>query len=219
VLQAGGGSFFDTVAYHSYTYWLPKHADWDAQNPGWGHRGGPLLGKLQFLREVMARYGVDKPVQMNEGGLLCYHSDPICGPSGFYEAQANYLVRLYARSSASNLAGTLWYTLNGPGWQEGGMLDAAQQPRPAYSALAFLARTLGGASYISGGVEGGVEHHSFRRGDRSYTIYWTNDGSSATLPLPAGATAIYTPVGVASPPAASLSVGFEPVIVESAAGQ
>jgi hypothetical protein len=219
VLQAGGGAFFDVVAYHSYTYWLPKQADWDAQHPNWGHRGGPLLGKLQFLREVMARYGVEKPVQMNEGGLLCYHSDPICGPSGFYEAQANYLVRLYARSSASGLTGSLWYTLNGPGWQEGGMLDDAQQPRPAYNALAFLSRLLGGASYVSGGVEGTVEHHGFRRGDRSYTIYWTNDGSSATIPLPAGAQTVYTMLGAASPPSQSLPVGFEPVVVEGSAGQ
>jgi hypothetical protein len=219
ILQAGGGDFFDTVAYHAYAYWQPKQIDWDTLHPNWTHRGGLLIGKLQFLRDVMTRYGIAKPVLMDEGGLLCYHSDPSCGPGGFYNDQANYLVRLYARSSASHLVGALWYTLNGPGWQEGGLLDAAQQPRPAYRTLVFLTRTLSGAAYVTGGIEGNVEHHNFRRGDRSYTIYWTNDASSATIAPPAGSQTVYTLFGDSSPIGQNLTIGFTPIIVEGAVGQ
>ncbi len=219
VLQAGGGNFFDVVAYHAYAYWQPKRVDWDAIPPNWQHRGGLLIGKLQFLREMMTRYGIEKPVLMDEGGLLCYHSDPSCGPGGFYEDQANYLVRLYARSSANHLAGAIWYTLNGPGWQEGSLLDAAQQPRPAFHTLVFLSRLLSGAAYVSGGVEGGVEHHTFRRGNSDYTIYWTNDASSVSISPPAGTRTIYTLSGDSSPAGQSLPVGFAPVIVEGTAGQ
>ncbi|MBX0330775.1 hypothetical protein K2Z83_24260 [Oscillochloris sp. ZM17-4] len=216
VLQAGGGDYLDVVAYHAYTYWDTKGMDWDLQSPGWARRGGITLGKLQLLREVMRRYAVDKPVLMNEGGLLCYRSDPSCGPGGFYADQANYMARLYARAAAGGLEGAVWFTLNGPGWQEGGLLDAAQQPRPAFQTLAFLSRLLGGATYVSGEVAGGVERHSFRKGDRSYTICWTNDGSDVEIPLPAGARTVYTLDGASAPAGARLRVGSEPQIVEMA---
>ncbi len=219
VLQAGGGDYFDILAYHSYPYWILQPLDWDMEHPKWKHRGGATFGKLQLLRETMARYGVQKPVLMNEGGLLCYHSNPSCAPGGYFAAQANYMVRLYARSSAAGLVGAMWYTLNGPGWQQGGLLDAAQQPRPAFYTLKLLSSLLGGAAYVSGGVEAGVERHVFRKGDRSYTLYWTNDESSASLPTPPGAQTVYALSGEASPPGASLSVGFVPVIVEAADGQ
>ncbi|NNJ11432.1 hypothetical protein EKD04_013930 [Chloroflexales bacterium ZM16-3] len=217
VLAADGGHYFDVVAYHSYPYWQTQRIDWDSQYPKWAHRGGVMLGKLQFLREVMQRYGISKPVMMNEGGLLCYRNHPSCGPGGFYTDQANYLVRLYARTAANGLTGSIWYTLNGPGWQEGALLDASQQPRPAFQAYKFMSSTLKGASYVSGGVDGVVEQHSFRKGDRSYTIYWTNDNSSATLPLPSGAQVIYTFLGDAASPDSlgTVTFSFDPVVVES----
>jgi hypothetical protein len=177
-----------------------------------------LLGKLAFVRELLARYGLQKPVLMNEGGLLCYRSDPSCGPGGFYTDQANYLARLYTRAWARGLGGAVWYTLNGPGWQEGGLLDGAQQPRPAYQALRFLSGLLAGASYDGDLSAGAVEGYAFRKGDARYQIYWTNDGGGATIALPAGARAAYTPLGEPAPLdlARALAVGFVPVIVEAA---
>ncbi|HMQ33544.1 MAG TPA: hypothetical protein PKD53_22625 [Chloroflexaceae bacterium] len=215
LLKAGGGASFDMVGYHSYVYWVPGTIDWDLSNVRWAHRGGALLGKLHFLKEVMARYGVSKPVIMNEGGLLCYRSDPSCGPQGFYEAQANHAVRMYARAQTAGLAGALWYTLNGPGWQEGGLLDSAQQPRPAYQTLSFMAPLFGDAKPAGSSADGALERHAFRTGDAVYEVLWTNDGSTREVPAPPGARALYSHLGERSDPGPTIAVGFQPVIVEA----
>lgn len=217
VLSNGGGGAFDILAYHSYTYWGPATLDWDLLFPKWSHRGGVLMGKASFLREVMQRYGVNKPLLMNEGGLLCYRNDPKCAPMGFELAKANYAVRFFARAHEIRLYGALWYTLNGPGWQDGGLLDANQQPRPAYQTLAFLRRMLGDATHIGATREGELEVHRFRRGNLLYEIAWTNDGSVRELPLPDGTRTLYTMLGVAQTPGTALRVGFEPIIVEARA--
>ncbi len=217
LLANGGGAAFDILAYHSYTYWGPVTRDWDLIFPKWAHRGGVLLGKAAYLRDMMRRYGVDKPLLMNEGGLLCYRNDPNCAPQGFEQAKANYAARLFARTHEARLYGALWYTLNGPGWQDGGLLDANQQPRPAYTTLAFLQRLLGNATHAGVTRDGALEIHRFRKGNLSYEIAWTNDGSTRELPLPAGARARYTLSGASQPPGERLMIGFEPVIVEARA--
>jgi hypothetical protein len=217
VLKNGGSAGFDILAFHSYPYWGPVKEDWDLGHPKWKHRGGSLAGKIDLLRQAMNAYGVSKPLLLNEGSLICYNYDPSCGPQGYYRDQANYAVRLYARTYAQNLYGMLWYTLNGPGWQEGGLLDANQQPRPSYTALSFLNRTLGGASYGGRTGEGPLEAYTFTKPGVSYQLLWTNDGSSQELPLPVGARALYTMLGEPLPLGAALTVGFEPLVLEVAA--
>lgn len=214
VLRAGGGDYFDLLAYHSYVYWTPERRDWDLVTPTWAHRGGALLGKRDFLAATLARYGYQKPLIMNEGGLLCWRADPRCGPLGFYEDQANYAVRFFTRVAASDLIGALWYTLNGPGWQDGGMLDAQQQPRPAFVAARFLSEQLRGAQYLGPRGEGVIEGHAFAARGRSVYVYWTNDGSTASVPTPPDATAAYSVLGAPLPLASdTLTVGFAPLIV------
>jgi hypothetical protein len=215
VLAAGGGPFFDILAYHAYIYWGPVTEDWDQNYPTWRHRGGVMLGKLAFLQETLAQYGLRKPVIMNEGGMLCYRSDPSCGPRGFYEAQANHAVRMYARAWGADLEGAVWYTFDGPGWQDGGMLDAGQQPRPAYRATLFLSRLLSGASYVEPLRDAGLEGYRFQRGDTRVLVAWTNDGSTRELPLPTGSSTVYSHLGDVRPLGTTLSVGFEPVILET----
>ncbi len=216
VLKAGGGAAFDVVAYHSYVYWDPITKDWDLNVAGWARRGGVMLGKLAFLKEVMARNGVQKPVLMNEGGLLCYRSDPSCGPKGFYQAQGNHAARMYVRAQSAGLTGAVWYTLNGPGWQDGGMLDAAQEPRPAFRVLRFLSPLLGDAQAVGASVDGALERHQLRKANARYEVLWTNDGSTREVPAPAGARALYTHLGEPRPLGATIVVGFEPLIVEAA---
>ncbi len=214
VLANGGGAAFDILAYHSYTYWGPVTRDWDLIFPKWQHRGGILLGKAAFLRETMQRYGVDKPLLMNEGAFLCYRNDPNCAPQGFEGAKANYAARLFARAHQLGLYGALWYTLEGPGWQQSGLLDANQQPRPAYTTLAFLQRILSGATHTGVTRDGALEIHRFRKGNLLYEIAWTNDGSTREVPVPEGARARYNLAGENQPPGEKLAIGFEPVIVE-----
>lgn len=217
VLKSGGGDAFDILAYHSYVYWDQEGRDWDVFHKVWAHRGGNLAGKAAFLRETMARYGVAKPLLMNEGALLCYKSDPICGPQGFYQAQPVYAAKTLVRAHELGLYGVIWYTLNGPGWQDAGLLDATQQPRPVFQTVRFLAATLEGATYEGATRDGALETHRFRKGDARYEILWVNEGQPREVPLPAGARQQLSLAGEPLPLGPQLVVGLEPVIVEAAA--
>ncbi len=219
ILQNGGGAAFDILAYHAYVHWSPTDTDWDDQQSAWSHRGGTLLGKLDYLRSILKQYNVNKPIFMNEGGLLCYPTSVPCATRdpNFYNDQANYAVRLYSRAWASGLMGAVWYTLNGPGWRDGGMLDGSQEPRPSYQALTFMTSKLNGAQYVGALSQGGVEGYAFRRGNSTYNIYWTNNETSISVPLPTGTRTIYTYLGqTIAASSGTITVGFEPVIVEIA---
>lgn len=222
ILRNGGGAYFDIMAYHAYPYWAPGavNVDWDLNQIHWDHRGGVLLGKLDFIRDKFAQYRVNKPIFMNEGGLMCYSDDnnnADCSSDNFRSAQANYAVRLFTRTWANGLLGSTWYTLNGPGWRQGGLLDGSQNPRPAYNALGFMAGLLKGAYYehqLSGGdLEGYLFRNETTR--REYRVYWKNDGNSVSVNLPQGAK-VYDKVGNdITPPGGTVQVGFEPIFIES----
>jgi hypothetical protein len=59
ILRNGGANAFDIVSYHAYSYWNAAQTDNDLEQSSWRHRGGALLGKLDFIRSVLARFGVD----------------------------------------------------------------------------------------------------------------------------------------------------------------
>ena len=213
-LRAGGGNYFDILAYHSYFYWGPVTYDLDLTYDKWRHRGGSLIGKADFLRSVMRQYNVDKPLIMNEGGILCFRSSPDCGPQGYFNDQAIALVKMFARSHQIDLIGTIWYPLNGPGWQESGLLDARQNPRPAYQSLLAVTALLRDATYTGPVAQGIAEGYSFRRGTTLFQIYWTNSAERATITLPPTTRAVYRYDGQRLPLSETISVGREPVIIE-----
>jgi hypothetical protein len=217
-LKNGGGAAVDVIAYHAYSYWNTDGKDWNAETPGWDHRGGVFLGKLDLIRTTMHKYGVRKPILMNEGGLLCWRSWDTCKVPAFYNDQANQVVRLFTRSWAQGLWGSVWYTLDGPGWQESGLLDVNQAPRPAYTTFKLLASLLQGASYECQLGSNLLEGYAFRKGATAYLIYWTNDSRrQVTVTLPATTRAIFDKAGATRPISGpTLNVGFEPVIIEAA---
>ncbi len=215
VLRAGGAPAFDLVAYHAYTYWSAAQRDWDQSVAAWAPRGGLVVGKADFLRSVMARYGVVKPLLMDEGGLLCYPSAQGCPADQLQAAQANYVVRLYSRAWATGLQGAVWFTLNHPGWRDGSLLDAQQAPRPAFATLRRLSALLDRATYLGPLTGGGVEGYLFRTPSRLVRVYWTNDGSTVSLPTPPNTEQAELATGQSVAVGASLSVGFVPVIVVS----
>jgi hypothetical protein len=213
VLAAGGGDYFDIMAYHGYPDWSNVRVDTDLINGNWAHRGGLLLGKAQFIRETLAAYGYTKPLIMNEGGLLCFRSDPICAPNGLYTDQAGYAVRLYTRSMAAGIVMANWYTLNGPGWQDGGLIDAEGQPRPAYRAIQFLANRMRTAQFLRVSSTEVLESYVFRVGRQMYTVYWSNDERQEVITLPRRAV-VYGPEGNRiTVSGTTVTVGFDPVIV------
>jgi hypothetical protein len=229
ILQQGGADFFDVIAYHGYAFWELEDKDWDLQHPSWVHRGGAILGKATFLREVMQQYNVSKPLLPNEIGLLCWEGDPVCVQEGYLQDQQNYLVRAYVRVWANDILGTAWYTFNHSGWHDAGLLNPDTTPRPAAYTLEFLSKTLEGATFQeqlsldSTAQEGYI----FRKGTTEYHIYWSNDTLTFTVPIPDNTITVYTfGTDVDRPEAgyakvdiagqSNLQVGFAPVMLEIA---
>lgn len=189
ILLAGGGEFFDIVSYHGYPPFIGDLTA-DLNYPTWAHRGGVTLGKADYIRDVLSEFRYDKPLFHTETSLICPEWNPAdCDPPKpvFYEDQAEYVVRLYVRNWAHNIASTIWYTFEGPGWRFGGMVGSVDAPRPAYHAFTYLAETLTDGVYI-GRVDGipGAEGYRFSRGSDEVWVIWPEDETERTIQLPTG---------------------------------
>ncbi len=216
IVRSGADAAFDFVNYHAYSYWSPARQDWDLASASWKDRGGTVLGKLDFLQSVLQRYGVVKPIIMNEGSLLCYPGAQTCPSDSLTADQANYAIRLYTRAWAHGLAGAVWYTLNGPGWRLGGLLDANQAPRPAYQATVLMNTLLRGATFMGPLEVQGGEGYLFRKGSTTYSVLWTNSDSVVNVLAPVGIRAQFDAIGQRTPAsAANVQIGFAPVIIEA----
>ena len=194
ILRSGAAPFFDIVPYH----WYPSYGwqfvrDFDLFFNPWVNWGGGTVGKAGYLRQLMQAYSVTKPVFLNETSFICgydpHYPDnvPWCkSPTeDFFNLQASYLVHSTTRAYNANIKGYIWYTINGPGWRWGGLLDAIQSPRPVYEAYSEMIRQfhnstpLGPVSYATG-----VEAYALDRGLERLDILWSNDDQTITVTIP-----------------------------------
>jgi hypothetical protein len=217
ILVNGGGNYFDIVNYHGYAFYSASAAEtalyYDENHPGWAARGGVVLGKLDFIREVMAQYGVNKPVMLTEASLIC--DDCIPPPGNFLEAQADYVVWVFLRAWAADVFGVTWYTFEGPGWRNGGLLDANQQPRKAYLALEFMTGLLADTAYAGEVTQfAGVKGYKFVGGGKNIWALWSADGPAHSIQLPADVSKVYDKVGTDVTPSGSTLSVAGPVYVE-----
>ncbi len=220
ILRGGGAPYFDVANYHGYVYFVPGAIP-DINNPSWGKRGGVSVGKADFLRSVMASYGVSKPVINTESSLLC--TDKTHCPEGgtpsvaFLEQQADYVVSVFVRTWAAGLMANIWFEIEGPGWREVGLLDRYQQPRPAYYVYQFLARELAGGRFVGTLAQfPSVMAYEFSLSGKRVWVLWSADASSHTITLPAGVTKIYDKLGnPLTPSGGTLSIK-SPVYLELA---
>lgn len=183
VLRAGAGNSFDIVAYHAYSSYADRTVDSDLTHHHWAAWGGATLGKARFLREVMARYGVDKPLSLNETGLL-FRAEEL--DAEYFQAQADHIVRVLARSMAADLHSFCWYTLNGPGWYNAGLLDQEQNPRPAYLAYQQFTRQVRMTQSAQQVADYGqaVEAYRFRRTGLLVDVLWSRAATEQTIAFP-----------------------------------
>lgn len=219
MLRAGAGNSFDMVSFHGYPPYTSDGRVQDEDFPNWAARGGVVMGKVAYLREVMARYGVQKPLIHTEGAIICpewniAHCNP---PNGaFHQAQAEYVPRLYLRNWANDIAGTIWYTFNGNGWRYSGMVGASTaSPKPAYRAFAFLTQKLAGADYldeVKTYADVTIYRFQLKNGNVLWAV-WSNNGSTQTISLPGGWVSGYDLYGTPFDAAGSLDV-TAPVYLE-----
>jgi hypothetical protein len=205
--------------------------DKDAQTFGgvWLSRGGATLGKITFLREVMQRYGINKPLFLNETGLRC--DDRYTSISGscaaassvFEQAKANHLIRSSMRAIAAGVESYIWYTLQGPGWSQTALLDATQQPRPAFTAMKVAIERLNEVRIPPQSFTGygsGIEAYRFSGNGFVLDVIWSVDHTTRQISLPASAViAAYSRDGNPITPTisggiATFNVGFENIYLK-----
>ncbi len=167
VLRAGAADSFDVVAFHAYLPYAERDGqpillDYDyafgtAPSVSWSSLNAEsfVAAKAKYLREVMSRYGVSKPLSLNEIALMCpndsFQSREYCinPTNNFFDMKASALVHFAVRSLASGVESFIWYTINGPGWRNAGLLDGTQSPRPAFLAYKTLSAHLYDSEFVS----------------------------------------------------------------------
>lgn len=184
ILVAGGAQYFDIVSYHAYGWHYGVRQDHSGPAFSWTSYGGFAKGKPTFLHEVMSRYGVSKPIFLTETALGC----PPCGDTTpeFLEDQADFVPRTFVRTLSAGANAILWYTLDGPGWRQTGLLNGAQDPRPAYSAYQQLIAQTAGASLPPSSVDygGDLEAYRFNKGSRVLDVVWSLDFTPDIIRIP-----------------------------------
>ena len=189
--------------------------DYDERLVPWG---GLFVGKATFLRQTLQAYGVDKPLVINETSLICKYG---CPPAGevFFQRQADFLTRSYVRALANNITGLIWYTLEGPGWYDSGLLSYGT-PKPVYRAYQNLTERLRYSRYlasVSYGAE--IEAYAFDTRPEQVQVIWTRTDQVLSVLVPGEKfLAAYTRDGeVLTPtvvgPDYQFTAGFSPIFV------
>jgi hypothetical protein len=215
ILNSGGGPYFDAVSFHAFAFYQYGHVYENL--PTWGPRGGIVMGKIDFLREVMAKYGVNKPLLLTEASLLCQEGDPGCTPVSeeFKQAQADYVDMLYTRTWDANLLGTIWLRLEGPGWRQSGLLEGGE-PKPAYNAYRFLTSELRGA-FLTRSLDQlytGVNGYEFAGYNKKIWILWAADFKDHLIDLPGNLIAVYNKYGAPIVPSGNQVTVNGPIFIE-----
>jgi hypothetical protein len=214
ILRNGGGNYFDVVSFHTYP--LYNQGQIIEIAPRWGARGGVLMGKISFLREVMANYGVNKPLMITEASLVCPTWSSECNPvsNGFLEAQADYVTWLYLRGWAENIMGVVWYTLEDSDWQSSGLFSS-NVPKPAYYAYQFSATELEDATMVGPLSQyPGLMGYEFRAPGKRIWVLWSPSRTNSVITLPGGILNVFDKYGVPSTPIPSQITVNSPVYIE-----
>ncbi|WP_322495866.1 cellulase family glycosylhydrolase [Chloroflexus sp.] len=225
-LRAGAGPYFDILAYHAYAVFsaTSSNADLDRSSSNhWVSREGLTVGKARFLRGVMQRYGISKPLMLNETGLHCF--SPCSSVTQFEQAKANYLIRSSMRAMTEGVEAYIWYTLQGPGWNRSGLLGDNQQPTPAYTTMKTAIERLSEVRIPPQpftGYGSGIEAYRFSGNGFVLDVVWSVDSTLRQITLPATSfIAAYTRDGAPITPVSTggnvtISVGFENIYLKRA---
>ena len=139
VLKADAGDYFDVMNFHYY----PAFAEtWNPYGPG-------VRGKAAYMRQELARFGLDKPLVLTEVG------QPTAGPAEDNQnysdlSSARQVVRAFVQGYAADLQVVIWFTMVDypPDPRKYGLLHADLTPKPAYRAYVILTRQLAGQRYV-----------------------------------------------------------------------
>ena len=130
--NCSGHPCFDIANFHFYPVF--RHV--------WEPHGRDIIGKANYLRQVLAAYGYSRPV-------ICTEASWSSGAQwGSPELQARYVAKLYARSYAADLSVTSWFALTDADISDPGLLGPGLTARPSYTAYQTLTSLMRGARYV-----------------------------------------------------------------------
>jgi putative glycosyl hydrolase len=201
-LAAGGGAYFDVLAYHAY----PS----GSIVSGVGTSPERIVGDVAALKSAMSAVGISKPIWITE-----YSANGGSTPTPAQNATFAAITCLLACSLG--LVRQYWYSYDNAGgfgllWTSGGGLNAAGvawQQMTKWMIGAFVTQTAQ--------LTGVVYTMSFSRpGGYQAQAVWTTDGSTPTFPTPAWATQYHdTAGGKTTGLGATVTLGRNPILLES----
>jgi hypothetical protein len=172
VLQRGGANYFDVMNFHYYFAFANS----------WEDYGMGITGKVNFLRDKLADYGVYKPFVCTETGIYSN------GDSSD-ERQSSYVVQLYARGKSVDLGTMIWFLLvdtDGVGHRLWGLVDPTYWPKPSYYAYQVVNQQLASTTYVQtlmASEEREVYEFLAADGVTPILVGWTNDDQTHDLPV------------------------------------
>ncbi len=175
VLQSGGFNYLDLMNFHYYTEFADK----------WNQFGSDVVGKTNYIRAVMARYNVSKPIIMTE---ISRRTDGV--PNG--EAiQADYVIQGIARAYGSGSDLAIWYELidHQADSYNFGIIGSTGANKPAYAAYGLVSQKLAGIATTGTANTNfpGVEAYTFGSAEcfRQTSVAWSADGGTKFIKLSA----------------------------------
>jgi hypothetical protein len=226
ILHNQGAAYFDMLAFHGYPYYgMPKPGYpgyslgpqiVDENHESFVGSGGQLVGKVDFLRSVMSKFGISKPIFMTEIGLICAQTGECDPPSNsFLELQADFIVQAYLRSWGLNLRGAIWYTLEDSGWRQTGLFTGSTA-RPAYNAFVFMTNELKDANIGAPITQfSGLRGYEFTNVTKRIWVLWAPNGiSGVQISLPTNVNKMYDKYGNSITPIPSSITITHPTYIE-----
>ncbi|HEY3107345.1 MAG TPA: hypothetical protein VGL23_01235 [Chloroflexota bacterium] len=167
------GFFFDVVPFHIYS---SPYKVYEVANA---------------YREVLKRFGLDKPIWLNETNVVPAddpHSQvPRAGARASLEEQASFVIQTLALSRAAGIERVQFYKMqDGPieGGEPYGLIRNDRSVRPAYVALQTAAKYLLADGKVSYTTVDGVAQVVIDQGRRRTTVAWATGPAATPAHLP-----------------------------------
>ena len=203
ILRAGGGAYFDGIAFHSYDYYdiaQPGRYSNSNFNASSAATGPVSISKAAFLRAVLQSYRVYGKVLLNtESALLCKKCDAGNAANAEYElTQAYYAAQVNVMAMATGLRANIWFRLTD--WPGTALLKEDLSALPAYTAHQALTQALDGAIYkrtmtIKDTGDAAARGYLFSRINHTVGVVWSGDAQAHTLTLSTAPRAVKDVLG------------------------
>jgi hypothetical protein len=189
VLRAGAAQYFDMVG---FTFYQGQDDAWYTctdldPTPGHvcqGEKG--MRGMGTIFHDILAQHGVEKQVMASEIAGRCFPKDQDCTPEGS-DIQGYKAVIYNVEAMSVDVAPTIWFTLDYPGFYHSSLLDENDNPRPSHVAYQMLTSELYGGRFVrqmsASEVGSAVEGHviSTAGGTKEKYVLWRKSSGTSIV--------------------------------------